>query len=640
MKIFRLFSLLLLVCALHLNAAFGQAYMYVSPDGSDVAPGTLQAPFQTVQHAVDQMEPGDVCYLMPGHYGESVVITRSGTEDKPIKIMAYLEDTVTFDGTREIAGEWMPWENGIWKTQVDFVFNQLFVDGKMMIEARWPNVQFKDIIGRKGWATADDGSRYGHIVDADLAETGIDWKGARVYLNVAHQFFSWTRSIADYELGSPILNYPEDLGDMTRFEDQPGKWSDDYYYLAGKLEALDAPGEWFLDEETGTLYLMPLEGVNPSASKIEAKVRDLAISGKGVEFVTIQGIEFFATTFRFEDSENIIVEDSHLLFPTMSDGLGSGLSNTLMDGDHNVIQNCSLAYSNQGGFTIQGSQNLIENSLVHSVCWDGSLHHVGIRVADGSNKQAKGSIIRNCEVFNTGNTCVSVTDVRESIVEYSHIHEGGLACKDVSLLYTHLPTMEGSIFRYNWVHGVHAPFIALGIRGDDQTRNLIVHHNVVWDASWAGIVIKGDHNVVVNNTVFGAAENKSDIILRDQPEPEKPWRYQWPLLEVQNQNSMAYNNSAGSATSDMWQGRGLMCEQGNNYFGPSPMMVDPENLDFRPAEGSPLIDGGKVVEGITRDFIGAAPDIGAYEFGGDYWVPGIDWGEQARKRRLYSRLTW
>ena len=55
------------------------------------------------------------------------------------------------------------------------------------------------------------------------------------------------------------------------------------------------------------------------------------------------------------------------------------------------------------------------------------------------------------------------------------------------------------------------------------------------------------------------------------------------------------------------------------------MLVDPENHDFRPIAGSALIDSGVDVQAVTDGYIGAAPDLGAYEYGGDYWIPGITW---------------
>jgi hypothetical protein len=56
----------------------------------------------------------------------------------------------------------------------------------------------------------------------------------------------------------------------------------------------------------------------------------------------------------------------------------------------------------------------------------------------------------------------------------------------------------------------------------------------------------------------------------------------------------------------------------------SSWLADPKNLDFRPPKGSPLIDAGRVIKGYTDGFLGKAPDIGAYEYGGNPWKAGAD----------------
>lgn len=43
--------------------------------------------------------------------------------------------------------------------------------------------------------------------------------------------------------------------------------------------------------------------------------------------------------------------------------------------------------------------------------------------------------------------------------------------------------------------------------------------------------------------------------------------------------------------------------------------------DFHLAAGSPLIDGGVIIPGINDDFIGAGPDMGAYEYGSQSAIP-------------------
>ena len=70
------------------------------------------------------------------------------------------------------------------------------------------------------------------------------------------------------------------------------------------------------------------------------------------------------------------------------------------------------------------------------------------------------------------------------------------------------------------------------------------------------------------------------------------------------------------------------------------MLRDVKNLDFHPRSGSPLIDAGCQVKDITDGYQGKAPDIGAYETGGENWKPGVSWEETAIKKRLYEDVFW
>ncbi len=116
------------------------------------------------------------------------------------------------------------------------------------------------------------------------------------------------------------------------------------------------------------------------------------------------------------------------------------------------------------------------------------------------------------------------------------------------------------------------------------------------------------------------------ISLHTKPEPKKPWRKQWPLLKEQNAHSMICNNAARTITGHV---NGTPFPEGpnvgNNYKGEHLKLVDAAAMDFRPLAGSPLIDAGRKIPGITDGYQGEAPDVGAYEFGGERWTAGITW---------------
>lgn len=68
------------------TAAPGDRVLYVSPDGSDDAPGTEARPFGTIRQGLRTARPGDTVYLTPGEYRENLRTVRSGEPGAPITI--------------------------------------------------------------------------------------------------------------------------------------------------------------------------------------------------------------------------------------------------------------------------------------------------------------------------------------------------------------------------------------------------------------------------------------------------------------------------------------------------------------------------------------------------------------------------
>lgn len=173
-------------------------------------------------------------------------------------------------------------------------FEQLFHGGLMMVEARWPNLDFSPprrledaVLDRDAsWRPTGQGTVYGEIVDEGLAAFDFSWDGALATLNVAHQFFTWTRVVSNHSVRGRSFSYPKDLPGLAEWS-VPGNhnWANNQYFLSGKLGALDAPGEWFADNTTLHFRPLPAEangaracGLPPEDGSIEIKVRDYAVS--------------------------------------------------------------------------------------------------------------------------------------------------------------------------------------------------------------------------------------------------------------------------------------------------------------------------------------------------------------------------
>jgi len=79
------------------------AELYVAPDGSDAAAGTLEAPFATLERAQDAAAPGDTVFVRGGTYtftGDAaigVLFDKDGEPGQPINYFAYPGELPVFD---------------------------------------------------------------------------------------------------------------------------------------------------------------------------------------------------------------------------------------------------------------------------------------------------------------------------------------------------------------------------------------------------------------------------------------------------------------------------------------------------------------------------------------------------------------
>jgi hypothetical protein len=74
------------------------AVFYVAPNGSNTNSGTIDAPWQTIQKALNTLLPGQKAFVRGGTYREALTLNRAGTASAPMTIEAYPGETAIIDG--------------------------------------------------------------------------------------------------------------------------------------------------------------------------------------------------------------------------------------------------------------------------------------------------------------------------------------------------------------------------------------------------------------------------------------------------------------------------------------------------------------------------------------------------------------
>ena len=263
---------------------------FVSPAGSDANSGTLERPFSTLQRAQQaaRQKHGDV-FLRGGTYylPATLVFTAqdSGTKAAPVVLESYQgEKPIISGGVRLEKLDWQPYTNGVLQAQVppDLQTEEIFVNGERQTLARYPNLnpqaQYFD----------------GFAADAISEQRAARWSNpAGGYYHAMHPAlwgdFAWRIT-------------GKNTDGQVRLE---GGWQNNrgaaahpqIRFVENIFEELDAPGEWYLNSRTHTLYFYPPAGLDLRNAVVEATRLRTLVEFRGdeehpVKWITLRGLVF------------------------------------------------------------------------------------------------------------------------------------------------------------------------------------------------------------------------------------------------------------------------------------------------------------------------------------------------------------
>ena len=576
--------------------AFGADY-YVATYGSDSNSGrSLLSPFRTIQAAASVMVAGDVCHIREGTYRETLTPANSGSPGNPIVFKPYNQEKVVISGA-DLVTNWSVHEGQVYRAPMGWDlgegFNQVFVNGTMMHQARWPNTG-DDLLSPNLAAATATATNVTFTDSLSVSRPENHWVGGTVYGLFGGK---WAAQGATITASSPTGALT--VGDKTK------TWytGSGNAYITGIFAELDTEKEWFLQD--GTLYLWAPGNQNPAGATVEAKARKWCVDLTAKSHIRVEDIDLFAGTVSMNGSSycelsgSVLQYQSHFTKYSWG-GLNSagnveqGDNGIYINGDNNVIWDCVIEQSAGSGIVIYGGNNLVSRCVIRYMDYSATY---------SCPLSIKGSTGGNQILFNTmhdaARDIIQLYGAKSDIIMYNHLYRAGRLCHDLGITYQWGRDGEGTVLAYNYIHDNLAPAPSNpGIYNDNYSRGFINHHNVIWNCA-AGIRLNGPHDDmrVYNNTLFQC----SDI------------------------GANTYNQYPDYMPAFWTYGNVLNRDIRNNLFlgsTPGTQLVDAAQMDFRLKTGAAAINAGVEIPSITDGSVGA-PDLGAYESGINApWTPG------------------
>ena len=663
------------VCQYGICLVQGTIALYVSPQGDDAWSGSLPQPnedhsdgplasmigardtVRAIKQTADWPSPVRI-FFRNGSYPITEPVEflpeDSGTVDATISYEAFPGETPVIDGGRPVTG-WTV-ADGRWTTTIrdvasqDWSFAALWVDDVRRPRARTPNEGYRHIAG-----TATPANQAFAFQPGDMEP----WSNLDdVVVEVFHSWATSLHHIASIDTSQHIVSFTG----PARWDF--GRWDPAQRYIVHNVyEALDEPGEWYLDRHTGVLTYLPKSEEDPASATVVAPVAKqfIVISGDPASNQFVEHIIFYGITFLHTDWQ--------------PGPAGSSAGQAAVDlpaaieitgGRHIAVDHCRIGHTGTyglwfrsgtqdsqvvqteffdlggGGVRIgeqqtaaspakEGGNNRVDNCFIH----DGSVilsAAVGVWIGRSSSN----SVTHN-DIGDLDYTGISVgwswgyaaSTAHDNIIADNHIHHiGRSVLSDMGGIYT-LGVSPGTTLEHNEIHDIFSYRSGVGAWGiylDEGSSNIAVRNNLVYNTKTGGFHQHYGQDNDVSNNIFAFSHECQ--IRRSREEDHISFSFTrnivlyndaWLLDGTwQNDNFTMDSNLYwdlsgnpilfGCSTMAQWQATG----HDTHSVAADPLMSDPYGLDFTLSPQSPALALGFVPFAQDND------DFGLY--GNPVWV--------------------
>lgn len=600
-------------------AAWSATEIHVSTTGDDSLRGSVDEPLRTIGKAIEKSRTAvrPVSIVLGEGRFEVEKTLELGPEDSGLQMGAKEGAKPVLSGGRRLSG----WEKDearadLWHLTIPEVrdrrwyFQQLFVDGKRVPRARTPNTGYFRLRGPLGTGKP----MVFPFKAGDLKSEWAQVPDARVII-----LQKWT------DLHLPIQSINADQNTAELAGGPRPDWmteGDARYWVENVPDALDAPGEWYLDRASGRLSWMAPRGGDPNRSVVVAPRITTMVEVKGdpnggvVENITFRELTFSDTDYEFRAGGWESPQAAVLLKGALKVEFAKGGS----------FERCT--FQNLGGYALEfgrGAQRwkVVGNEIVE--CGAG-----GIRVGEpGERSRDELIACRNHEitdndlhalgrifppavgiiVFQSGGnriahnaihdlyyTAISVgwnwgyqeTPCRENLIEFNHLYNIGQGMlSDMGGVYT-LGIQPGTIVRNNLIHDVTSyDYGGWGLYTDEGSTGILLESNIVYRCKSSGFHQHYGRENTVRNNIF--AFNTENQLMRSREEDHVSF--------FLTRNIICFNS--GNLLGSTWKNDRFVLDE-NTYFD-TRIGADPARLKFSGATWDDWRRRGHDIHSVVAD---------------------------------------
>jgi len=483
--------------------------IYVAENGCDCNCGCKEKPLATLEEALKRVEGkgGAKIVLRGGNYNLTKTVNigseHSGTIDSPLIITAEKGETPYISASQSIPYEVFkpiscPKMKARLKPEVQdkvLVANlpsvgitnygelgerspKLLIDNVAQIIARYPNadeelIVMSDKIYDKGGVTIhpNPGDR-GFDAAWEIGITDprcLEWEWNEDIWMYGALYAEWGR------LHAPIGGF--DREKMSMKGKHCFEWGVKYepnndYYFYNVFEELDVPGEWYIDRQTGDMYLYPVEGMSANSDIRFAVEAFPMIVCNGAENVIIDGLNIgrsFGSAVAVRDCTQVLVQRCHVIGTSgrgSAVGISGGFRNGVIASKFELFSSSAVNVTGGDRLNFIPSNNFCQNCIFFN-----PLTHQALSDGGGVGTVISHNYMDNCRMGSGGGN--------ECIIEYNIIEGGDPIFTDSGMIYVGGGGCSacGNHYRYNYFFDFAR--LDYGIYFDDMSRGMYAYGNII-----------------------------------------------------------------------------------------------------------------------------------------------------------------